>query len=253
VLPEHLESAVCTLVTIHEPRTPLPVVVALNRDELEGRETLAFGRNFGGEPFRAGKDRLAGGTWAGVHDAGFGVFVLNGEHALGPVPGKRSRGQLVLDLLRTGSVGRAEAALAALSPVDYRPFHLVIASASGVVGASASDDRLDVHAVREGVSMWTAHGPDTIASERQRAHRGRFETLARVWQRTGDVEGMWVALARAMAAPPPPGEAWHAGMCIRSGEGFGTRSSLLVGFASDGSTVVRSADGPPDVTAYRDA
>jgi uncharacterized protein with NRDE domain len=241
------------LVTIREPRLPFPVVVALNRDERLDRETLPFGRHWPGEPFRGGKDRLAGGTWAGLHDAGFGVFVLNGEHALGPLPGKRSRGQLVLDLLRRGSWDAANAALLALAPAEYRPFHLVIASGAGVVGASVAAEGLRLRHGVEGVTMWTAHGADTDASARQRAHRRGLESLAATWRASGDATRLWADLAVAMAAPAPAGAPGHAAMCLRSRAGFGTRSSLLVGFDPRGDVVVRVAEGPPDTTPFHDA
>ena len=99
--------AMCTLVVIHEPTLPFPVLVAANRDELLGRETRPFGRHWPGEPWQGGLDVSGGGTWAGVHDGAFGVFILNQRESLGPSPGKRSRGLLALDLLGAGSPGAA--------------------------------------------------------------------------------------------------------------------------------------------------
>lgn len=242
----------CTLVTLRAPDAAYPVVIAANRDERLDRESLPFGRHWSDLPVRAGKDVLAGGTWAGLHDAGFGVFVLNGPEALGPEPGKRSRGELVVELLRAGSYEAARKVLEGISLRAFRPFHLIVASANGVTGVSTSRKGGEISEPSPGIGMWTAQGEDSDRSARQRAHRERFARLAATWRTGEDLETLLDGLERAMAAPAPEGAPWHAAMCVRNEAlGFGTRSSLIVAFGRQGDMRVRVADGPPDRTAYR--
>src|SRR3546814_2463721 len=68
----------------------------------------------------AGIDRLAGGSWLGVNDDGVVAAVLNREGTLGPAPGLRSRGELVLEALDHADAAAAAAALGALNPDAYR-------------------------------------------------------------------------------------------------------------------------------------
>ena len=55
--------------------------------------------------------------------------VLNRRGTLGPEPGKRSRGELVLEALDHAEATRAADALRALDPAAYRPFNLIVADA----------------------------------------------------------------------------------------------------------------------------
>lgn len=245
----------CTLVALVPPDDSLPVVIAANRDELLDRPALPFDRHWPGKPWRAGKDVLAGGTWAGLHDGGYGVFVLNRERSLGPAPGKRSRGLLALDLLEAGGAEAAGAAAVALPPEDYRPFHAVIASAAGVTGVSGggSDASHATHAA-PGVTIWTAAGANSEVSGRQRAHRGAFLAAWERWIASQDTDALFAELETLLAAPAPPGASAHDAMCIRDAErGFGTRSSMVAAFDDAGVTRIRVADGAPDRTVFRDA
>ena len=79
-----------------------------------------------------GLDVAAGGTWMALNDAGVFATLLNGKQSLGPVHGKRSRGELPLDALDFEAAADAAEALATLDPTAYRPFNLLIADATAV-------------------------------------------------------------------------------------------------------------------------
>lgn len=251
----------CTLAALVPAQGHGPIVIAANRDEMLDRPALRLGRHWPGRPWRGGKDALAGGTWAGVHDEGFGVFVLNRERSLGPEPGKRSRGLLALDLLAAGSHEAAERHALELSPGDYRPFHAVIASGRGVTGVTGGGgDPARTREAPPGVTLWTASGPNTDASARQVAHRNAFGEAWRRWTDTQDLDSLIARLEALLAAPPPPGGSPFEAMCIHASErGFGTRSSLVVAFAprpaADAPSILRLrvANGPPDDTAFEPA
>jgi hypothetical protein len=248
--------SMCTLAAFHIPDGPYPVVIATNRDERVDRPSRPFGRHWPGKPWRAGQDALAGGTWAGLHDAGYGVFLLNREHSLGPEPGKASRGTLALELLEAGSLAAARRRAEAIDPAGYRPFHAILASADGIVGVTAGPDGLQVDEVQDPLSIWTAHGRNTDASGRQRVHRPAFEVVLDRWRAGAGVDVILAELADVLARPAPEGHPPHQALCIRMPEhGFGTRSSLLLAFPgpdTEGPVEVRVAEGPPDETPFMD-
>src|SRR5947209_15117669 len=118
----------CTLAILRRPEHDWPVIIGANRDEMIGRPAEPPGRHW---PDRvevtAGKDLLAGGSWLGLNDWGVAAAVLNRHGSLGPQPGQRSRGELVLEALDHADAVAAADALTHLEPTAYRSFNLIVA------------------------------------------------------------------------------------------------------------------------------
>src|SRR6266404_7937500 len=118
----------CTLVILRRPEHAWPVVIGANRDEMTDRPAKPPGRHW---PDRAevvaGLDLLAGGSWLGLNDWGVTAAVLNRTGSLGPAPGQRSRGELVLEALDHADAVSAALALGDLDPRAYRSFNMIIA------------------------------------------------------------------------------------------------------------------------------
>ncbi|HUK60145.1 MAG TPA: NRDE family protein, partial [Stellaceae bacterium] len=113
----------CTLVMLRRPGHAWPVIVGANRDEMINRPWEEPARHWPDRPeVVAGRDTLAGGSWLGLNDFGVVAAVLNRHGSLGPAPGQRSRGELVLEALDHADAREAAAALAALEPGAYRTF-----------------------------------------------------------------------------------------------------------------------------------
>jgi uncharacterized protein with NRDE domain len=126
---------VCTIAVWHRVHPEIPLVVAANRDEFYARsfrppEVIAPG-------IVAGVDELAGGTWMGATASGFFAGLTNVRPPAGSDRSKRSRGELVLDVLRAGTTAAATATLAARDPADYNPFYLLFGDAAGLRVAAA--------------------------------------------------------------------------------------------------------------------
>src|ERR1700728_1058816 len=118
----------CTFVILRRPGSDWPALIAANRDEMVGRPWLAPGRHRPDPPeVVAGKDSLAGGSWLGINNDGVVAGILNRFGTLGPAPGQRSRGELVLEALDHADAAEAAKALAAIDPKAYRTFNLMIA------------------------------------------------------------------------------------------------------------------------------
>ena len=90
----------CTFIINWQPGEKWPLLLAANRDELISRAWKKPDRHWPDRPeVIAGHDDEAGGSWLGVNDHGVIAGILNRKNSLGPMPGKRSRGELVLEAL----------------------------------------------------------------------------------------------------------------------------------------------------------
>src|SRR5260221_3501106 len=118
----------CTLIILRRPGPAWRVVIAPNRDEMIGRPWLAPARHWPDRPdVVGGLDVLAGGSWLAVNRHGVAAGILNRIGSLGPLAGRRSRGELVLEALDHADAGIAAEALSQLEPRSYRPVNLIIA------------------------------------------------------------------------------------------------------------------------------
>lgn len=233
----------CTVILLHRPGHAWPMVAAANRDEVISRAWDLPDEHWPDLPgVVAGRDRTAGGTWMGVNRAGVLATVLNRPGSLGPLAGKRSRGDLPLMALRHDSAAAAAAALSGMDAGDWRGFNMVVAdSQAGFFLRGAGRGPVQALPLKPGVSMVTAHDPNDPDSPRVALHLHRFET------------------ARA----PEPGDwaEWKALVADRSGDageqlnvtprgGFGTVCSSLVALPAQARPIWLFAPGPPHETAF---
>lgn len=228
----------CTLVMLRRPQAEWPLIVAANRDEMEGRPWKPPGRHWSDRPeVVAGLDELAGGSWLGLNDVGVVAALLNRVGTLGPQAGKRSRGELVLEALDHSDAVDAAEALSHLDGRAYRPFNMVVADNRDAYWIRADGSAaVTVFPIAEGLHVLTALELDDPASPRVAAYAPRFRAAPPPDPGTGD----WRAWAELMADPGvgPDGEE-VAAMCFRRDNGFGTVSSSLIGLPAMG------ADTPP--------
>src|SRR5277367_5504997 len=100
---------------LRRPGHDWPVIIGANRDEMLDRPAQAPARHWPDRPeVIAGRDMLAGGTWLGLSDFGVAAGILNRVGSLGPAPGQRSRGELVLEALDHADAPAAAKALAGI-------------------------------------------------------------------------------------------------------------------------------------------
>ena len=256
----------CTVVLLHRPGHDWPVLLAANRDEMSGRPWQAPARHWDDRPdVVAGLDVLAGGSWLGLNDHGVAAAILNRVGTLGPAPGKRSRGELVLDALDHADAALAAEALADLDPAAYRPFNMLLADSDGGywlrgLGGEAGGEEgghVELHPLPPGLHMLTARDIDDRTSPRIDRYLPLFEQAAVPDPAAGD----WSAWRKLMAATEHDLKAGPRGaMTIRSenGGGFGTVSSSLIALprpTGPGETPLKPvwlfAPGAPDVTEYQ--
>ena len=216
----------CTLVVLRRPSAAWPLLLAANRDELATRPALAPDRHWPDRPHvRGGLDRTAGGTWLGVNDDGLVAAVLNRRGTLGPEPGKRSRGELVLEALDHAEAYIAADALRALDPAAYRPFNLIVADAVDAFWLRhAGDGAVQVRPIPEGLHMIEAGELDDPASPRL----ARFLPQFRFVDAPDPAKGDWATWQQLLADRTSGGDDPRDAMCIVTAGEYGTVSSSLV-------------------------
>jgi hypothetical protein len=241
----------CTVVILRRSGHAWPVIVGANRDEMADRPWRPPARHW---PDRdnvvAGLDELAGGTWMGLNDEGVVACILNRAGSLGPVHGKRSRGELVLEALDHADAASAAEALGHLDPGAYRTFNLIVADNRDAFVLSHRDPSgslpIDVARVPEGVSMLTAHDLNDLASPRTVRYRPLFAEAPPPDPDRSD----WSAWETLLASRGPEGGDRQEALNIVTDFGFGTTSSSLLALASmdrpEVLPVWRFAAGRPD-------
>lgn len=245
----------CTVVILRRPGGDWPLIIAANRDEMGGRPWRAPARHWPDRPeVLAGLDVLAGGSWLGINDHGVIACILNRHGTLGPAPGKRSRGELVLEALDHADAAVAARALEALEPDSYRPFNMLVADSRDAFWlahrGNDGDAGVAIAPIPAGVSMLTAHDlNDRAGSARTARYLDRFRAAPAPDPVTGD----WWAWEMLLGATDhAPGAGPGGAMTIDGPGEFGTSSAAMIALPAPGlgRPVFRFANGRPDRTAF---
>ena len=246
----------CTLVVLFRPEHEWPVLCASNRDEMLQRPWLPPARHWPERPnVVAGYDRLAGGSWFGLNDEGVVAGIMNRQGSLGPAPGLRSRGELVLEALDHAEAQAAAEAMADLDPAAYRSFNLVIADCYNAYWlchrGNQGSGGIEVQSLPQGLSMFSAQDRNDVTSARIRTYLPQFQAASQPDPGKGDWSAWETLLAnREFDANAGPLSA----MTVVTDKGFGTVSSSLLALPSPRRPqlrpVWRFAAGRPDQTPY---
>ncbi len=228
-------------------------MLAANRDEMADRPWQPPGRHWGDRPHVVGGyDELAGGTWLALNEYGVVAAIMNRRGTLGRTPGKRSRGELVLEALDHADAGDAAAALADLNAAAYRGFNMVVADNRDAYWlANREDGRgiIEVRPLPPGLSMLTAGDRNDLTSPRIAAHLPQFRRAPAPDPAAGDWRAWQALMASRGGAAGPLGD-----MCVVTEGGFGTLSSSLIALPApeiEGQPPIwLFAAGPPGETRY---
>ena len=192
--------------------TQAATYIAANRDEMIGRAWEPPAEYWPG--IIGGRDVLGGGTWLAMNRTGMVAAVLNRHGSLGPLPDKRSRGELPLLALETSSAILAAEALAALNFSAYRSFNLVVADAAAAFCLSwPGEGASQLIWLPSGVTMLTAGAPNDLALPRIARHLPVFDAAP--------FEHWGALLADGSGA-------WDEALNIPPHRGFGTVCSSLM-------------------------
>jgi uncharacterized protein with NRDE domain len=220
----------CTMVVLTRPGHDWPLLLAANRDEMIGRPWRPPARHWPDRPeVVAGLDELAHGSWFGLNDHGVVAGILNRFGTLGPAPGQRSRGELVLEALDHADAEAAAQALADVDPRAYRPFNMIIADNRHAFWLRHADaggrQRLSVRPLAPGLAMIAAGDLNETETPRLRRYRPRFAAAPAPDPDRGDWDG-WAALLADTETTSHDGPA--GAMRFVTERGFATVSSALL-------------------------
>src|SRR5438270_4054642 len=243
----------CTLVILARPDHRWAGLIGANRDGMIDRPVQPTGLHGPDRPdVMAGLSALAGGSWLGVNDWGVAAAVLNRHGSLGPAPDRRSRGELVLEALDHADAVAAAEALSHLDPSAYRTFNLIIADERDAFWLRhAGSARIELHPLRDGLSMIAAGDLDDLATRRLELALPAF----RAWPVPDPDRGDWSAWESLLGSTrAPPGEPATAAMRFRS-DGYGTVSSALIALPAlgeqDRRPIFRFAGWLPEITPWQ--
>lgn len=247
----------CTLVVLRRPGHDWPLVLGANRDEMIARPWRPPGRHWPDRPeVVAGLDELAGGSWLGLNEHGVAAAILNRFGTLGPAPGQRSRGELVLEALDHADTRDAVEALVEIDPRAYRPFNMIIADnrdAFWLRHADPGERAPSARPLASGLSMIAAGDLDDHETPRLARYRPRFAAAAPPDPGTGDWRA-WEALLADSESSSHDGPAGGMRFVVAE-RGFATVSSALLALpaaGSDGKAVFRFRTWQPEPGDWRD-
>lgn len=233
----------CTLIIAVSMWSSAPLVIAANRDEDLHRPTEDPSvRDNDGVLVLAPRDVRAGGTWLGVN--AFGVFAgLTNRFTPSPNPDARSRGQLVLDALRSSSASDAADAVSLSPPTVHNPFHLVIADTTSAHLVWNDGRTLSRHRLQPGMHIVTERSLGAAPSKRLELLPKLIRPLATPALPTLDT---WRRVLAHRDNPPLEGV-----NVLDAARNYGTRSSTVVQLSDDPQRLAFfHAPGPPDETPY---
>jgi len=242
----------CTVIIARTPDSPWPLLLAGNRDEMEGRPWKPPGHHWPLAPgVVGGLDEAAEGSWLAINEQGVAATILNRTGTLGPASGKRSRGELVIEALDHADAVSAAEALGHLQAGAYRPFNLVVADNRDAFWLRSDGQSIRVVPIPEGVSMLTAGELNDPADPRIAAFLPRFRSAPLPDPAAGD----WTAWQALLASRVPEGvRDREAGLTFQLDSGFGTRSSALIALPSMQRSGIQPiflfSGGPPDREPY---
>jgi len=256
----------CSILILRHVHPELPLILAANRDELLDRPTSGPQR-LPGPPriFVPGLDQVRGGTWMGVTDTGFFVGLTNqrGTQNQGVAP--RSRGEVVTQTLRAGSLEAAERYLDTLEPSDFSPFNLLYGDALRlrVAYARPSSGRLVRQDVPDGIHVLpndTLDCPELPKVARARmlaaehARRPWPELAPRLQEVLADHHLPADEQLPAFPSETPASREWTRqlqALCIHT-PAYGTRSSALLALSPGRVAHLQASESPPCHTAFQD-
>ncbi|NLO80202.1 MAG: NRDE family protein [Xanthomonadaceae bacterium] len=227
----------CLLLLAYQVNPDYPLVIAANRDEFHRRPAAPADWWPEGD-ILAGRDLEAGGSWFGVNRRGRFAAVTNYREPEPRAIGSRSRGELVVETLRSDSPGLAWLQHLQAEAQQFSGFNLLFGDRQGVF--SFSNRSLQPAQLEPGIYGLSNH---LLETPWPKVVRGKAALEAYLHSpQLGSVEPLLVLLADRMPASddelPQTGVSreWErllSAMFIVSPE-YGTRASTVVLVDRDG-------------------
>lgn len=144
----------CLIAFRWQPDSPVPLIIAANRDEFYERPTAPLAW-WAGARLLAGQDLRAGGAWMGVTPGGRVAAITNFRDPTQSKPDRASRGQIPVRFLEGADSGAAFLKGLQSESTRYNPFNLLLFDGANLLGYESHWDRTllctpGTHAVSNG-------------------------------------------------------------------------------------------------------
>ena len=230
----------CTIVIQSASAAQPQILLGMNRDEQLNRPSggPALRETDNGKPYLAPIDCKAGGTWLGCSPDGLLVCLTNRFSTLRDET-RRSRGQIIPELMEVTTLRQARHQLDELSPTEFNPFHIVITAPEGqIVGLSDGAQFTATSRETPELTVMTEQSFGVTADPK------RAETR-RLCKAHGNLDVS--SLSRILSTCPSNNQT--AAPCLRYPEyNYGTRASTICAIGPE--TQLLHAEGPPCQTEY---
>jgi uncharacterized protein with NRDE domain len=263
----------CLLVVVSRLDPGAPLVVGANRDERLDRPATAMTvLHDAGPRIVGGRDEVAGGTWLAVNEHGVVAGLTNRPSPEGPLPARRSRGELPLALAQHRDAASAvDEFVTRFRPSQYNPAWLLVGDRTSLYALDMTGDDgavPTVEALGPGVHILEnnplhAEFPKeahvrallgSVATLEGEALMGRMHDVLvdHTVPETVTVDDAAGGSADPVRAPRPRPAATLAA-CVHTDD-YGTRSSTIVSVPAVAASFPRVlvADGHPCTSAFVD-
>jgi uncharacterized protein with NRDE domain len=233
----------CTLILLWRTVDGYDVVVGMNRDESAMRpaEPPSFVE---GEPaLVVPRDRQAGGTWIGASGSGLFAALSNRRGRISTTA--RSRGLLLLDVLRTPTIPAVDILLQRETQEHEYNFFNVLAGTRRELRFFRYDGQVSMTRGHEGLNILTNEGGNGVGDPKVEEVQNLLSKAST--RAVNDAVRTLQATLRTHASGS------GVSLC-NHGMGAGTVSSTILALsnADPGENVLLYADGSPCQTPYRD-
>lgn len=147
--------SVCTIIVRHQIDDWCSTLIASNRDEFYHRESTAPRILVSDPHVVGGRDESKGGTWFGLTTSGLFVGLTNQRTYDFADESRRSRGELVVGALETGSFDGVCCYLESVTPSEYNEFNLIFGDGQSLAVAYGrrDADRVELVELASGVHV----------------------------------------------------------------------------------------------------
>lgn len=222
----------CLILFAYKHHPGYRLVFAANRDEFLDRPTAPLGYNFPGERILGGRDLQAGGSWLVTGSHGRLGAITNFRDPTRQLSAPPSRGEIVLEFLRSGDSPSSFLAGFVTRSSRYNPFNLLLGDGEEL--CYFSNVTMEMQRLQGGVYGLSNHLLDTDWPK-VRLGKNRLRTSL-ASNPVPDQEQLFGILANSQQPPddqlPDTGVGIHwerlLGSLFIHGERYGTRSSTVL-------------------------
>jgi uncharacterized protein with NRDE domain len=264
-LSSRLGSEMCTLIVRHDLGDWCSTIIAANRDEFYRRPATGPQVLIETPRIIGGRDEEAGGTWFALTDAGLFLGLTNQRSFGARNDAARSRGELVVEALRTGTFEGVQSYLRRVDPRAYNEFNLIVGDGTRLLAAYGRAGLREVELEPLGPGVHVLCNDRLGSSEFPKADEARAKVEAIPPSDWSQIRPQLIevlsdrSLPEPSALPPlPPNSPFDPeiarrlqAICVETPV-YGTVSSTLAAVRPGRVERYAFCDGPPDQGEFED-